>query len=122
MAPADGEHRICFDNQMSRWTAKVVTVTLPDEHRKHSEDIAKLEHLGPVVDSVIKISDDLEVIEKLQHQARVREQVARDVADAMNSRVQFQAFVESLLLVGISVFQFYYIRRWFAETEKVGRV
>lgn len=50
---------------------------IPDGQSKKDE-IARLEHLGPVVDSVIKISDDLDTIERLQHHMRVREQVHRD--------------------------------------------
>ena len=36
------------------------------------------EHLGPVVDSVIKIADTLDELEKSQHSQRVQEQFHRD--------------------------------------------
>lgn len=45
---------------------------------KTVEEPAKLEHLSPVVDSVIKISETLEEIEKIQHHMRVQEQSQRD--------------------------------------------
>jgi hypothetical protein len=45
---------------------------------KPVEEPAKLEHLSPVVDSVIKISETLEELEKIQHHMRVSEQSSRD--------------------------------------------
>ena len=50
--------------------------SVPDNTRK--DEIARLEHLGPVVDSVIKISDDLDTIERLQNHMKVRERIHRD--------------------------------------------
>ncbi len=52
--------------------------TATAEVKNPHDDIAKLEHLGPVVDSVIKIADELDEIERLQHVMRVREQNHRD--------------------------------------------
>jgi hypothetical protein len=49
-----------------------------DEMHSAHEDIAKLEHLGPMVDSVIKISDDLDAVEKLQRQMKARESQYRE--------------------------------------------
>lgn len=78
-AAVNGPYKICFDNTMSRWTAKVVSFFVLNDAVKNShEEIAKLEHLGPVVDSVIKIADELDSIEQIQHHTRIREQSHRD--------------------------------------------
>lgn len=77
-ADQGGVYSICFDNSMSRWTPKVATFEIPYYAKDDNSQIAQLEHLGPMVDSVIKISDQLEVMEKLQHSMRVREQLHRD--------------------------------------------
>lgn len=74
----NGVHTICFDNTMSRWTPKVVSFRLSSSGTQKTKDFAHLEHLGPMVDSVIKISEELDQIEKLQHTMRVREQSHRD--------------------------------------------
>lgn len=72
-----GEHSICFDNSMSKWTKKTISFALPNRSSE-DKDIAKLEHLGPMVDSIMSIIDKLDDIEKLQHYMRVREWVHRD--------------------------------------------
>ncbi len=102
------------------------------------EEIAKLEHLGPVVDSVIKISDDLDTIERLQRHMRVRERVQRDstffvqdgclvflshfvrcvflAIEDTATRVQWVHVIESFMLVMLAMFQVSYIRAWFTNT------
>jgi hypothetical protein len=125
IASQAGVHRVCFDNTMSRWTAKVVTFTVgsfDDTANSDHGNIAQLEHLGPMVDSVIKVSDELDAIERLQHTMRVREQNHRDTSAAINSRVQWMAVVESALLITISVAQLFYIKTWFSDNVKRGRV
>lgn len=124
-AAHSGKYSICFDNTMSRWTAKVVSffvlndaVTAADP----KENIAKLQDLGPTVDSVIKIADELDAIEGIQRHMRIRETSHRDSTLATNSRVQWLALLESVLLISLTVFQIHYIRQWFAETSSRGRV
>ena len=49
-ATVNGQHSMCFDNTMSRWTAKVVSWRVEDiigcesqiQHRHHTADVAKL--------------------------------------------------------------------------------
>jgi hypothetical protein len=86
-ASMNGQYSFCFDNTMSRWTAKVVSFRLEDipncesqiQHKHvHQQDVAKLEHLGPTVDSVVRLNDDLDKVINLQHHMRVREAVHRD--------------------------------------------
>jgi hypothetical protein len=119
-----GIHSICFDNTMSRWTAKVVSFVVENGSAdkaaggKHAE-IAKLEHLGPTVDSVIKIADELDSIAKLQHHMRVRERSHHDHVATASSRVQWMTIFESALLVGLAVFQIRYIQTWFSEKRKL---
>eukprot|EP00455_Lapot_gusevi_P006734 TRINITY_DN1288_c0_g1_i1.p1 TRINITY_DN1288_c0_g1~~TRINITY_DN1288_c0_g1_i1.p1 ORF type:complete len:204 (+),score=75.82 TRINITY_DN1288_c0_g1_i1:150-761(+) len=131
VATSTGIHSICFDNTMSRWTAKVVSFFVHDipncpsqlPSPNHSnEDVAKLEHLGPVVDSVVRLSDELDAIERMQRHMRVREHVHRDTAESTNSRVAWLSIIESLILISISAFQLIYIRKWFSEADKRRRV
>lgn len=80
------------------------------------------EHLGPMVDSVIEIANKLDDVEKYQHFMRVREQNHRDTSINTNSRVQWMAIIESVVLISLSILQLKYITAWFAETGKSGRV
>lgn len=115
-AYVQGEHEICFDNRMSRWTAKMVTFeVLSDKKLDDHHEAAMLEDLGPMVDSVIKIADELDVIEKLQHHIRVQEQFMRDRLTVSNSRVHWISIFESVSLIAITVFQVKYIASWFSD-------
>lgn len=116
VATNTGIHKICFDNRMSRWTAKVCSFTIKNKAAKPAhEEIAKLEHLGPVVDSVIKIADELDVLEKLQHHMRVKEQSHFDVSMTTGGRVQWMSMLEAVLLISISLLQVTYIQKWFND-------
>ncbi len=123
-AVTEGEHQICFDNSMSKWTAKVVSFYVINEAGKvsSSEELAKLEHLGPTVDSVIKIADELDAIENLQHHIRVREQSHRDMVETTNSRVQWLAFTEAILLILMTIAQIHFIHQWFKDSKPRGTV
>jgi hypothetical protein len=122
-APVTGRYAICFDNTMSRWTAKVVSFYVVNEAGRSPKDsIAKLQDLGPTVDAVIKIADELESMEGIQHHMRVREQSHRDSTLATNARVQWLALLEAVLLISLTAFQIRYIRQWFADTSSRGRV
>lgn len=116
-----GIHEICFDNRMSRWTAKVVSFHVHTGNKKNAhEEIAKLEHLGPVVDSVINIADKVDLIEKTQKHMRTKERNGRDEIINTNWRVQWFAIGESLVLLGVSFFQVRSIRHWFTDAPSRG--
>lgn len=120
--PITGLYSICFNNRMSRWTPKVVSFALRSEVKKTESEVAKLEHLGPVVDSVISISEKIEEIEKLQHHLRVRETVHMDVQRSTNSRVLWYALAESVILIAVSGAQLYFVRSWFSNSSRKRRV
>jgi len=123
-----GRYSICFDNSMSRWTPKVVSMFIPHglgasvDREALNDDAAKLTDLGPMVDSIIAIADQLDAIEQHQHHARVRERTHRENAEVTNDRVQMWSVIESFVLIGITGWQLYYIRQWFKDAGKHGRV
>ena len=124
-AVQNGVYAVCFDNSYSRWTSKFVEfeVELPGNKKsKDKEEVAKLEHLGPVVESVIKIADQLDAIETAQHKMRIREQQHRDSIESMNDRVKWLSLFETVVIIGLGVLQFSYVRTWFAETTRRGHV
>jgi len=117
----EGEFKICFDNRMSRWTAKVVTCAMGGvfgvRDKGHGE-IAKLEHLSPVVDSVLKIEEELAQVEKAQRHLRVLATIhSRDSASA-NSQMQYATMIESGILIVVSIFQYRCIRDWFSTDAR----
>jgi hypothetical protein len=108
---------------MSRYTPKVVSFFLLDTSAAERRDeVAKLSHLGPIVDSVIKIADTLDAVEANQHHYKVREQAHRDHIESDNARIQWLSILECVLLIGMAAFQLRSIIAWFNETKKFGRV
>jgi hypothetical protein len=115
-----GEYEICFDNMMSRWTPKVVTVYthhVYDIHEDLHDGLAKLTDLGNTVDSVIAVADKLDEVEKIQKQARLRETRHRDFLEMNNARVAWIPILESVVMIIVSVFQLFYIRNMFSDTK-----
>ena len=111
-----GAHKFCFDNTMSRWTSKVVSFEVRSKRDK--DEIAKLEHLGPMVDSVIKISEDLDVIEKVQKNARKHAKLQFTQVVGTNSRIQWMVMFSTVVLIGLSLFSLGHIQRWFTDADK----
>ena len=123
----NGTYKICFDNTMSRWTAKVVDfdMFIGDIHEfrsnKQSPDQLKM--------SEMLLSEDLKVLEneadlitkQLDKTVRAqkfllnREKRHRELSDSNNSRAFYMAFLEAGLLMGISVVQVLLVRRMFAS-------
>ena len=133
-AAMTGRYSICFDNSMSRWTAKVVSMFIPHGSSSSSSlssnsaaasaasSATKLQDLGPMVDSIIKIADALDAIEQQQHHTRVKQQAWRDEGEAADDWVQWLSLLESVLLIGVTAAELQYIRAWFKDTGKTGRV
>ncbi len=117
VASTSGPYKFCFDNTMSRWTAKVVSFEVKSK-RSGKEEVAMLEHLGPMVDSVIKISDDLDAIEKFQKHSRKREKNHFLTLKGTNSRMQWMAIFSTAVLIGLSLFSLGHIQKWFTEVEQ----
>lgn len=129
-ARVGGTYRICFDNQMSRWTPKVISFYVEDpsvvaeekDKDAAANDVAKLANLGPIVDSVINIADKLDGIENVQRHMRVREQSHRDSIEQNNSRVAWLAATETCVLVVLAAIQIRTIMNWFQDKKKFARV
>lgn len=119
----DGEFKFCFDNTMSRWTAKVVAFSLflGDEGTTiatdsvEEENVAKKAHITPVENSIERLKVNLESIHKEQLYYRNRETAHRDTAESSNTRVAWFTVFESLTIIGVSVGQLVMVRKWFSK-------
>jgi len=119
-----GAHSICWNNEMSRFTAKVVEFEIEIDGKKTGDqksigsEILTPGVLTPVEDSVKRIAASLESIQEDQKHLRAREQTHRDTAESTNGRVLWYSIIESVVLVGISLGQVYYLRKFF-EVKRV---
>jgi len=122
-----GPHSICWNNEMSRWTAKVVQFHVEVDGRKialepgnpKQDEVLTPGALTPMEDSINKISTALDSIQSDQRYFRSREQRHRDTAESTNARVFWYSVIESILLIGISLGQVYYLRKFFEVKRTV---
>jgi hypothetical protein len=127
VARVGGSHSICWNNEMSRWTAKVVEFEVEIDGKKTGEMTAPANKdelltpgvLTPVEDSIRRIGASLESIQEDQKYLRSREQKHRDTAESTNGRVFWYSVAESVVLVGISLGQVFYLRKFFEVKRTV---
>jgi p24 family protein beta-1 len=128
VANEGGDHEICWNNDMSRWTAKVVqfeaTVFDPNGQRiatalnaAEEAPAATKDALNPMEDSVRRLSDSLDSIQRDQKYLLVRETRHRDTAESTNSRIVWYSLMESVILLSISLGQVFYLRKFFGSNQ-----
>eukprot|EP00741_Cyanophora_paradoxa_P022552 tig00000248_g21777.t1 len=115
-AETTGTYKICFSNRMSTLTAKTVTFSFNAED--HESALAKQERLSPLEQAILKLAEGLDAIESEQKYMRLRERVHRATSESTNSRVLWWSFFEACLLVGMTLWQIFYLRRFF-EVKRV---
>ena len=71
-----------------------------------------------MVDSVIKISDDLDTIERLQHHMHLREKAHRDTSEALYWRLNILSIAKYSVLGVVAFVQLFYIRSWFSGAKE----
>ncbi|EFA77616.1 emp24/gp25L/p24 family protein [Heterostelium album PN500] len=118
-AATSGAYKLCFNNEMSRFTAKVVTFTWSFEDADNS--FVKGDALSPMEQSVQKIERVLQSIVMEQKRMRFREQTNRDTSENTNARVVRWTIIQVLVLVSMGVGQIWYLRRWF-DSKSTQRV
>eukprot|EP01095_Lingulamoeba_sp_RSL-Kostka_P005597 TRINITY_DN16_c0_g1_i1.p1 TRINITY_DN16_c0_g1~~TRINITY_DN16_c0_g1_i1.p1 ORF type:complete len:221 (+),score=67.93 TRINITY_DN16_c0_g1_i1:55-717(+) len=113
-----GVYSFCFDNEMARFTAKVVSFKILGQDRFGSEVLERddddlSEHFDPMERSARKISDELELLEMHQEYMIQRELRHSMTQNNTNSRIFWFSFLECTVLIGMSLFQIYYIKKFF---------
>eukprot|EP00736_Rhodelphis_marinus_P010061 Rmarinus@m.27857 len=113
-----GSYSFCFSNKMSKFTAKAVSFYVTVGSQFESEEVAKAEHLSTLESSIANLAEGLTAIQSEQKYMRMRERVHQQSSQQTNMRVLILSVVEALVLVGVSVAQIYYLRRFF-EVKRV---
>ena len=122
---SSGLYKFCFNNEMSRFTPKVVQFSLSfgtdkwglqpasSLSKPSASQAVKPEDLDPLERSVRRISMQLDVLQRHQKVLRNRERKHRDTNDSTNSRVVIVSIIESTVLFSLHIFQIYFIRSLF---------
>lgn len=123
-----GAYEVCWNNEMSRWTAKVVqfAATVSDSYGNiiksplgdfsagaNAPKPATKEALNPMEDAVRQLGNSLDAIQRDQKYLLIRETRHRDTAESTNGRIVWYSLFESLVLLSISLGQVFYLRKFF---------
>jgi hypothetical protein len=124
-----GTYSFCFSNQMSTYTQKSVSldidIGLAKEKQQQQkgvageQEVAKPEHLTPLETSVQQLHDALVTIQNEQKYLKMREIRHRYTTESTNQRVIVWNAFEALTLVAMSLFQIYYLRRFFEDRRSI---
>jgi len=120
-----GTYSICWNNAMSRWTAKVIQFELEidgktaTETKPTKDQLLTPDKITPLENSINQIDQSLNIIQDDQRYLRTREQIHRDTAESTNRRVFWYSVIESVILVSISLGQVYYLRKFFEVKRSI---
>ncbi|KMS65041.1 hypothetical protein BVRB_040040, partial [Beta vulgaris subsp. vulgaris] len=96
-AQVPGMYKICWFNTMSKTTAKHITWELTAGNALQSKEVAKIEHLDPLTNSVSMLSQSLRAVADEQKYIKVRERVASNTNQSTNSRVLWWGLLETIV-------------------------
>jgi len=106
-------YEFCFSNAMARWTPKIISFELKVDLESEKKDPLSKSSLDPIEQTINRIRDSLDQIQKDQKYLRIREQKHRDTAESTNSRVLWFSIFESSILLGLTLGQVFYLRKVF---------
>jgi len=113
----EGVYTFCFDNEMSRWTAKVVIFDISTKDRnskpKELQQFAEDDAAKPLEKSIANMERDLRSISEIQRHLRAREKAHTATQESTYNRVWLFSTMESLVLILLSGAQIYFVRKWF---------
>ncbi|KAG2393047.1 hypothetical protein C9374_009624 [Naegleria lovaniensis] len=113
-----GIYKFCFSNKISTLTPKTVSFHISVGDFVDA-NIAKLDQLNPIEQTIMKLSEGLSHIQNEQQEFRSREATHRNICEATNERVTYYNIFSIFLLVCLSGVQVYYLRRWFEVKREI---
>jgi len=121
-ATTAGLYSFCFSNKMSTLTPKVVSFMLnllkeSDKERK-DDNVATQEHITPLETAILQLSAELSAVQSEQSYMKMRERAHRNTNESTNSRVVWWSIFEVVMLLAMSAWQIYYLRRFF-EVKRI---
>ncbi|VDN11207.1 unnamed protein product [Dibothriocephalus latus] len=118
-ASKDGIYTYCFSNKMSTMTPKVVLFALEVEDKQLEKEAGASEEQNKLVDMVNELASSVMSAKHEMEYLEVRETLHRAINENTNSRVVLWAAFEALIIVGMSLGQVYYLKRFFEVRRMV---
>eukprot|EP00474_Spongospora_subterranea_P008622 CRZ09080.1 hypothetical protein [Spongospora subterranea] len=117
IAQVGGEYKFQFTNSISTVTDKFISVTTTVGNKLQEKDVAKAEHLSKLEESVVMLGQSIRSVADEQKYLKVRERVASNTNQSTNSRVLWWGVIETIVIIGVSLWKTYHIRGMF-ETKR----
>ncbi|GLB33538.1 putative emp24/gp25L/p24 family/GOLD protein [Lyophyllum shimeji] len=112
-AEKDGRHELCFSNQMSAVTDKMVSFNVHGVIYVSGDDI-----VAPVEREIRSLASGLLAVKDEQEYIVVRERTHRNTAESTNSRVKWWSILQAIVLFSVVGWQVYYLKSFF-EVKRV---
>ncbi|KAF5333649.1 hypothetical protein D9611_002233 [Ephemerocybe angulata] len=121
-ANAVGEYSFCFENDMSTLTDKLIDFDIMVESEPRREPPAKpgqiAEHTSALEESVFRLNGMLMNINRMQKHHHTQERRGFSVVKSTQNRLFWYAFIESVAIIGMAVFQVYVLQTFFTKTGR----
>jgi len=121
--PETGDYSICFYNTISGWSAKVIEFDLMkaidemEEIPVGKSPPAESVDVSNVEESIEKMKNAMQVLERHIHHLRGREAQHREITENTALRLLWMTILESCALLGMSIGQILYIRSIFSGSQ-----
>ncbi|KAG7096731.1 hypothetical protein E1B28_004144 [Marasmius oreades] len=117
-----GEYAFCFENDMSSFTEKLVDFDIMVESEPRREAPAKQgqisDHTSALEESIFRLNGMLMNIKRDQKYFHTRENRGFSVVKSTQNRLFWYAVFESIVVVGMAVFQVYVLQTFFTRTGR----
>ncbi|BHF83681.1 Transmembrane emp24 domain-containing protein 7 [Sparganum proliferum] len=112
----NGDYQLCFSNEFSSFTHKVVYFSW--ETSEDHVDADEAETAAPLTkmdNSLLAIQENLRQAEKFQTRNRLQEEASRNFIEDLNDRVTWGSIAQACIIVVVAVGQVYLLRSLFKD-------
>jgi len=120
-ASKGGIHKICFSNEFSTFTHKVIyfDLTVGEEKPLMPDMQAHATAMTQLESAAVQIHEALKVTTDYQTHFRLRESQGRSFAEDLNEKVMLWSLGESLMILVIGISQILILRSFFSDKKTV---
>eukprot|EP01091_Cochliopodium_minus_P006427 TRINITY_DN1632_c0_g1_i1.p1 TRINITY_DN1632_c0_g1~~TRINITY_DN1632_c0_g1_i1.p1 ORF type:complete len:215 (+),score=38.66 TRINITY_DN1632_c0_g1_i1:1-645(+) len=119
VAEAIGSYKVCMNNKMARWTAKVVSFQAKIGEGKEKHNPIKKEDIDPFHESLNSILNLYDRIISQQNYLKDREYRHTSTLESTYQRIAWFSFFESSVLILLGIVQIFFVRTWFSNTARI---
>ncbi|KAG4303921.1 hypothetical protein PORY_002665 [Pneumocystis oryctolagi] len=112
-ANMNGKYTYCFSNEISSNSHTELFFNV--HHTKHKRNVRNILDFNS---QIFSLGDILRDVKNEQEYIKAREKAHRSVADNTNSRVQNWNIFQIFVLIGLIIFQIYFLKRFF-EVKRI---